>query len=177
MYKKNIKLVLILVGIILIVPITAYAVSNVIEYISKVENTDNIKQELLEEKEQYTNVITEMAKTEKLEIDEELTNKIEGQIEKIAEKEQEIINIINRFYPNEYKELKEQLDSKNINSDNHDVSNTSPEMKFYNLVLDIIENETLTNQELNLLKEFMTSQYSNAEGNKDVQERIERLCM
>ena len=34
MYKKNIKLVLILVGIILIVPITAYAVSNVIEYIS-----------------------------------------------------------------------------------------------------------------------------------------------
>lgn len=177
MHKRNIKLVLILLGIIFIVPITAYAVSNTVAYIAKVNNTNNTKQELLEEKAQYTNVITDTSKLEKVEPDKELTEKIKNASEKATEKELEIEKIIIKFYPEEYKEIKEQLDSININTDTHDVSNTSPEMKFYNLILDIIENKTLTPQESKLLKEFMIGQYSNTEGNRQVQERIEKLCM
>ena len=109
--------------------------------------------------------------------DKELTNKLEQNDEANKAKEEIIASVLNKFYPEKYAELREKIEEKDIDSSNHDVSPKSPEMEFYNLVLDVIEKENLTEEEKSVLKEFMINQYSNATGNDQVQSRIEDICM
>mgnify|MGYP000803371202 FL=1 len=76
--------------------------------------------------------------------DKELTNKLEQNDEANKAKEEIIASVLNKFYPEKYAELREKIEEKDIDSSNHDVSPKSPEMEFYNLVLDVIEKENLT---------------------------------
>ena len=178
MKNKTLKILLIIACILLIViPITVYAVPNIIEYITVVSDNGNVKQELLEEKEQYTNMIQNQPNNYMIDEDKELTNKLEQNDEANKAKEEIIASVLNKFYPEKYAELREKIEEKDIDSSNHDVSPKSPEMEFYNLVLDVIEKENLTEEEKSVLKEFMINQYSNAKGNDKVQSRIEDICM
>lgn len=177
MKKINKKVIIIIIGILLVIPITTYAISNLITYVAVVNDSNNEREELLKERGKYSNVTTKTTNDYISNGDNELTNKIEQASQANEEKERKITNIINKFYPNEFAEIESEIKAKNINSDTHSVAANSPEMKLYTLILDIIEFEKLTEEESSLLKEFMNSQYSNAEGNLTIQERIEKLCM
>ncbi len=103
----------------------------------------------------------------------DLTEKInKGELES-KEFENSIIDIINKFSPNEFAKIQEQLDEYDVNSDN---IYSSPAIDLYDLILNILETQNLANDESSILKEFMNEQYDNVKDDLYLRERIKNIC-
>lgn len=176
MKKINIKIILISLFALVLINITVFAVVNKLNPTLVVSDDDNnVKNELLEEKQSLNNtrVSQKIIDTNKAEEDTELTEKLnKGELE-AKEFENSIIDIINKFSPNEFAEIQEQLEQYDINSDN---INSSPIIDLYNLILNILETQNLSNNESSILKEFMNDQYDNVKDNLYLREKIENIC-
>lgn len=177
MKKRKFKLIILLI-LLLIIPITTLSISSILVPVVKSTNSQDIKKELLNEKEKYGNienkqVYTNSSNTKK---DELLDEKITKSSEESKNNEETIISIINKFYPNEFIEIKHELDKNTINSDTYTVAVGSTEEKLYNLILDIINTKPLTSNEETILKTFMIEQYDNIKDNENLKEQIKLIC-
>lgn len=161
MKKVNIKIFIISFLVLVLINITVFAVVNKFNSIPVVNDNNNVKNELIEEKQSYNNQSNNQKKVNinnKIEEDTVLTEKInQGKLE-AEEFENSIIDIINKFYPTEFEKIQEQLEEYDVNSDN---IYSSPAIDLYDLILNILETQNLSNDESSILKEFMNDQYDN----------------
>lgn len=175
MKKINIKIILILLFALVLINITVFAVVNKLNPTLVINDDNNVKNELLEEKELLNNkqISKKIIDTNKVEEDMYLTEKInKGELES-KEFENSIIDIINKFSPNEFAKIQEQLDEYDVNSDN---IYSSPAIDLYDLILNILETQNLANDESSILKKFMNEQYDNVKDDLYLRERIENIC-
>lgn len=170
--NKKVAIVLVII-IMLLIPITILAGTNIIEKIKVVpEQPDPIVPD--------KNVTTsEYSYNLALSTDDDLTEKLAKAEKENEAKKQKIEAIIKKFSSEEYEQLKEEA-SEVINSadfnDNGYFDKDSPFFKLYNLVLNIIEYENLTDDELTTLKDFMIDEESNIHNQPELVNRIEKLC-
>lgn len=170
MKKKNIRILLVSFGVALLIPISVLAVSNVIERIPVVnDSNNNIRNELLQEKQQYcNNTINENynISTYAIQEDTELINKINEIDSETEEIENTIIKVMNKFYPSEFSEVKQKLDNNEDNAEN----------QLYELIVNVLETKELTNDESGILKQFIKDQCNNINENTELKARIETIC-
>ena len=72
--------------------------------------------------------------------------------------------------------IQEELENTDKISHDGNLSENSPEIKLYSLILEIIENKDLTSEERTTLKEFLDSQISNIKNNEALVARIQNVC-
>ena len=182
MKKKKLSVLFIALGIIAVLPISVFAVNNVKKLIGppvvKEATDEEIERKLLEEKEEFAKThkddnTTSIQKYNSQE-DTELQNKLKEAELRKTEMEKMIISVMNKFYPNEFPTILKQLQSREINSYNLPKLQEI-DYKFYDLILNVLENETLTNEEKTSLEEFITSQTHELRKDDSLQERFEKL--
>lgn len=156
MKKKNIKVLLITLGIIIILTASVFAVENVKKLIGppvvEEPTAEEIREALLKEKEEYSNEnIREnyLVQSYSLEEDTELTEKLNEANSKAKEIEETIISIMNKFYPNEFKIIMNKL--------NNSGEDREAQEQLCYLIKEILENETLSEMETANLNEFVNS--------------------
>ena len=99
----------------------------------------------------------------------------------ITEEENEARNkkieeIIRKFKASEYDALKAEIAQNEYSGEDGYYSEDDIEIKGDKLVLDILENEKLTKEEADLLKDFMKDQVSKIKNMPDFVTRIENAC-
>ena len=102
---------------------------------------------------------------------------LDEKLQESNEKEQKLIEIIKRFYSNEFDAV--LAESKN-EQDTGIVEMTSSPLKdyektMYDIVLKILEEENLTEEETNLLKEYINSNMYNIEKDEELNIRAENV--
>lgn len=182
MKKKNIKILLLTLGIIVTLSVSVFAVEGVKRLIgppvAQEPTEEEIREVLLKEKEEYS-LKENMQKSEliqkyNIEEDTGLQNKLKEAEQEKNKMEKVIISVMNKFYPNEFPTILKELQNRETNSYN------SPKLqevdyKFYNLILNVLENETLTNEEKTALEDFIISQTHELRKDEELQNRYERL--
>ena len=170
---KNKKIILVLIAFVLIlIPASIAAVSTIIE---KVQVVPDVPEPILQNvpDEAYIRVTNDIPKQE---IDPELEEKLRKAEEENNARNEKIEKIIRKFYPNEYDALKaEILQTEYLGEDGY-YSEDDIEIKGDKLVLDILENEELTKEEADLLKDFMKDQVSKIKNMPEFVTRIENAC-
>lgn len=181
--KRKKIIIFAILAFLVILPIGVLAYDFVVQRISVVnyENLPDDEEKALKEKE-------EIAKQS--ENNENLieNNNISEQIEQdfISEEESKeveetnniILNVMNRYYPREFNNLIEQVNSKTAEERNVPLTESSPEIKVYDLILDVLETKSneLSDDEISVLKEFISSQYSEVKDFTNIRSRIENIC-
>ena len=84
--------------------------------------------------------------------------------------------IIRKFKASEYDALKAEIAQNEYSGEDGYYSEDDIEIKGDKLVLDILENEKLTEEESNLLKELLLDDASNIKNMPDFVTRIENAC-
>ena len=87
-----------------------------------------------------------------------------------------IEEIIRKFKASEYDALKAEIAQNEYSGEDGYYSEDDIEIKGDKLVLDILENEKLTEEESNLLKELLLDDASNIKNMPDFVTRIENAC-
>lgn len=201
MKKKKILILMILSVIIL--PITVFATNNIAEYQIAVSANEEIdydyskssysnveyeknrqkKQEMQEQyiQENYNTIFVKEEKAKANDItdnkDVELENKINEKNEEITNNIQYIISIVEKFYPNQITEILENAqveENKMKNSGDYNIISNA-ECDLVMLIVNIIEQENITEEESNVLKGYISDQEFKIKeiGNQDVLQRIQ----
>lgn len=163
MTKKK-KIILITVFIIILITITAISVNGVLN-IPKTDEESVRKanleatQEALEKKEQFAKDGRNIASVENYveeDFSEEELQRIEAQKHEMEVKEQRIKDIMNRYYPEEFDKAVQAVenDNKGITSMQNDKLSDS-QIRLYDLVLKVLEEENLNDEDANVLKTFI----------------------
>ena len=178
MMKTNLKIILIVLSILLLVPISIFAFSNIFDKIVPTDIVGSEKENLLEEKSAYSNSTydTYLASNFSTSIDSELQNRLDAIAIEQEAFNNKLSSIINKFYPDEFATIQEELENTDKISHDGNLSENSPEIKLYSLILEIIENKDLTSEERTTLKEFLDSQISNIKNNEALVARIQNVC-
>lgn len=170
---KNKKIILVLIAFVLIlIPASIAAVSTIIE---KVQVVPDVPEPILQNvpDEAYIRVTNDIPKQE---IDPELEEKLRKAEEENNARNEKIEEIIRKFNASEYDALMAEVaNGYTFVSDGY-YSEDDLEIRGDKLVLNILENEKLTEEEADLLKDFMLSQASNIKNMPDFVARIENAC-
>lgn len=170
---KNKKIILVLITFVLIlIPASIAAVSTIIE---KVQVVPDVPEPILQNvpDEAYIRVTNDIPKQE---IDPELEEKLRKAEEENNARNKKIEEIIRKFNASEYDALMAEVaNGYTFVSDGY-YSEDDLEIRGDKLVLNILENEKLTEEEADLLKDFMLSQASNIKNMPDFVARIENAC-
>jgi len=170
---KNKKIILVLIAFVLIlIPASIAAVSTIIE---KVQVVPDVPEPILQNvpDEAYIRVTNDIPKQE---IDPELEEKLRKAEEENNARNEKIEEIIRKFNASEYDALMAEVaNGYTFVSDGY-YSEDDLEIRADKLVLNILENEKLTEEEADLLKDFMLSQASNIKNMPDFVARIENAC-
>lgn len=170
---KNKKIILVLIAFVLIlIPASIAAVSTIIE---KVQVVPDVPEPILQNvpDEAYIRVTNDIPKQE---IDPELEEKLRKAEEENNARNKKIEEIIRKFNASEYDALMAEVaNGYTFVSDGY-YSEDDLEIRGDKLVLNILENEKLTEEEADLLKDFMLSQASNIKNMPDFVARIENAC-
>lgn len=157
---------------LILVPVSITAVSTIIEKIKVVPDVpEPILQNVPAE-----NYISDSNYIPSYESDPILEEKLRKAEEKNNEENERLEQIIRKFRANEYDALKTEIAQNEYSGENGYYSKDDIEIKGDKLVLDILENEELTDEESNLLKDFMKSQASKIKNMPDFVARIEKAC-
>lgn len=157
---------------LILVPVSITAVSTIIEKIKVVPDVpEAILQNVPAE-----NYISDSNYIPSYESDPILEEKLRKAEEKNNEENERLEQIIRKFRANEYDALKTEIAQNEYSGENGYYSEDDIEIKGDKLVLDILENEELTDEESNLLKDFMKSQASKIKNMPDFVARIEKAC-
>lgn len=169
---KN-KIIIIILLLLLLIPMAAFA--NNLFLPKVVDYNDNVRELELEKIEKSKNTselkIEVPYKIENLVEDEEEIKKAEISKQKSIEEDNKILRIVEKYAPNELKEIYDELNKNSI----YDV-NLELEYKFDNIILDIIETKEIQEQEKEELIDYMYGEYGNVKENVDLYNRIEQVC-
>jgi hypothetical protein len=170
---KNKKIILVLIAFVLIlIPASIAAVSTIIE---KVQVVPDVPEPILQNvpDEAYIRVTNDIPKQE---IDPELEEKLRKAEEENNARNEKIEEIIRKFNASEYDALMAEVaNGYTFVSDGY-YSEDDLEIRGDKLVLNILENEKLTEEESNLLKELLLDDASNIKNMPDFVTRIENAC-
>ena len=170
---KNKKIILVLIAFVLIlIPASIAAVSTIIE---KVQVVPDVPEPILQNvpDEAYIRVTNDIPKQE---IDPELEEKLRKAEEENNARNEKIEEIIRKFNASEYDALMAEVaNGYTFVSDGY-YSEDDLEIRGDKLVLNILENEKLTEEESNLLKELLLDDASNIKNMPDFVARIENAC-
>ena len=170
---KNKKIILVLIAFVLIlIPASIAAVSTIIE---KVQVVPDVPEPILQNvpDESYIRVTNDIPKQE---IDPELEEKLRKAEEENNARNEKIEEIIRKFNASEYDALMAEVaNGYTFVSDGY-YSEDDLEIRGDKLVLNILENEKLTEEESNLLKELLLDDASNIKNMPDFVTRIENAC-
>ena len=172
---KSRKIVIVLTTLaLIIIPVSIKAVSTIIEKIKVVPDVpEPILQNVPEEA--YIRTSNDILE-EKTVSDPELEEKLKNAEEENKARNEKIEQIIRKFHANEYDALKAEIVQNEYSGEDGYYSEDDIEIKGDKLVLDILENEELTKEEANLLKDFMKSQAAKIKNMPDFVTRIENAC-
>lgn len=172
---KNKKIILVLIAFVLIlIPASIAAVSTIIE---KVKVVPDVPEPILQNvpEEAYIRTSNDILE-EKTVSDPELEEKLKNAEEENKARNKKIEEIIRKFNASEYDALMAEVaNGYTFVSDGY-YSEDDLEIRADKLVLNILENEKLTEEEADLLKDFMLSQASNIKNMPDFVARIENAC-
>ena len=104
---------------------------------------------------------------------EEKLKKAEGEN---TARNNKIEQIIRKFHASEYDALKAEIAQNEYSGEDGYYSEDDIEIKGDKLVLDILENEELTKEEADLLKDFMESQAAKIKNMPEFVTRIKNAC-
>ena len=182
--SKRKKIILISVFIIVLIIITAISVNGALNFPKTDEESvrkANLEatQEALEKKEQFAKDGQNRASVENYveeDFSEEELQQIEAQKQKVEAQEQKIMDIMNRFYPEEFNKAVEDVenDNKGITS----MKNTElldSQKRLYNLVLKVLEEEDLSDDDANVLKDFLTETKLEISKDEELNARAEKI--
>lgn len=170
---KSRKIVIVLTTLaLIIIPVSIKAVSSIIEKIKVVPDVpEPILQNVSEE--DYISNVTDITTQE---ADPELEEKLKKSEEENEARNEKIEQIIRKFHANEYDALKAEIAQNEYSGEDGYYSEDDIEIKGDKLVLDILENEELTKEEADLLKDFMKSQAAKIKNMPEFVTRIENAC-
>jgi hypothetical protein len=170
---KSRKIVIVLTTLaLIIIPVSIKAVSSIIEKIKVVPDVpEPILQNVSEE--DYISNVTDITTQE---ADPELEEKLKKSEEENEARNEKIEQIIRKFHANEYDALKAEIVQNEYSGEDGYYSEDDIEIKGDKLVLDILENEELTKEEADLLKDFMKSQAAKIKNMPEFVTRIENAC-
>lgn len=173
--KNKVKVFLLFVLIIILfVPIVTFAVSKVGILVAKEDSTTE-KENLLAEKQEFMNMdYTENETIYSLEKDVELQNKLLDKQLENQEIQEKIEKVINKFYKEEYYKIKQEA----INTDgikDGTLNPNGPEIKLYNLIINIIETKEINAEESEILKEFLSDSSHNIKGNDELKLKMQKI--
>ena len=159
---------------LILVPVSITAVSTIIE---KIKVVPDVPEAILQNvpDEAYIRVSNDIPQQESA-VDPEFEEKLRKAEEKNNEENERLEQIIRKFRADEYDALKTEIAQNEYSGENGYYSEDDIEIKGDKLVLDILENEELTEEESNLLKDFMKSQASKIKNMPDFVARIEKAC-
>ena len=172
---KNSKIVIVLTTLaLIIIPVSIKAVSTIIEKIKVVPDVpEPILQNVPEEA--YIRTSNDILE-EKTVSDPELEEKLKNAEEENKARNKKIEEIIRKFNASEYDALMAEVaNGYTFVSDGY-YSEDDLEIRGDKLVLNILENEKLTEEESNLLKELLLDDASNIKNMPDFVTRIENAC-
>ena len=166
---KKSKIILILVFLILIVvPLSVLAIPNIIEKIPIVEyGAEDITNEKLSEKPPYVENSNPNYRltSENLENPESETNS------EYQDKVKKVENIMLKYYPDECNRLQKEFENT------HTINEfEGPYVDLYNSILDVIEKEDLSEEDRNLLKNYMKEDAVPLTNNTELMTRINTIC-
>ena len=172
---KNSKIVIVLTTLaLIIIPVSIKSVSTIIEKIKVVPDVpEPILQNVPEEA--YIRTSNDILE-EKTVSDPELEEKLKNAEEENKARNKKIEEIIRKFNASEYDALMAEVaNGYTFVSDGY-YSEDDLEIRGDKLVLNILENEKLTEEESNLLKELLLDDASNIKNMPDFVTRIENAC-
>ena len=182
--NKRKKIILVSVFIIILIIITAISVNGALNFPKTDEESvrkANLEatQEALEKKEQFAKDGQNRASVENYveeDFSEEELQRIEAQKQKTEAQEQKIKDIMNRYYPEEFNKAVEDVenDNKGITS----MKNTElldSQKRLYNLVLKVLEEEDLSDDDANVLKDFLTETKWEISKDEELNARAEKI--
>ncbi len=173
MKSKKILIVLTILTLI-IIPVSIKAVSTIIE---KVKVVPDVPEPILQNvpEEAYIRTSNDILE-EKTVSDPELEEKLKNAEEENKARNKKIEEIIRKFKASEYDALKAEIAQNEYSGEDGYYSEDDIEIKGDKLVLDILENEELTKEEADLLKDFMKDQVSKIKNMPEFVTRIENAC-
>ena len=183
--KKKTKIIIFIIAllIVLLIPIGISAAKGLaIHFKSDEEIAEANKKEnerALAEKENFAK--THQANGISTQVDNSEQNNniplLDENLAKADEEEQKFIEIIKKYYPNEFEKI---LEESKTEQDTGIVEITSSplkdyEKKLYDLVLKILENENLTEEESNILKQYIHNNMYNIKKDNSLNDRAEKI--
>ena len=189
MTKKRKVLLVLIVILIVLLPVATFATIKMIQIPimdEKAIEEANQKEtdRALAEKERFSkehphngNNLVSFA-NEDTNLTEEEEQVIKEQNQKEAENERKITAIMERYYPKEFKEViqKREKDSENVKIvDLTKNSLSSSDKELYDLILNVLENEYLSEDESEVLKDYIDSQMFNIEKDENLKTRAENV--
>ena len=172
---KNSKIVIVLTTLaLIIIPVSIKSVSTIIE---KVKVVPDVPEPILQNvpEEAYRRVSNDILEQEPAS-NTEFEEKLKKAEEENTARNKKIEQIIRKFHASEYDALMAEVaNGYTFVSDGY-YSEDDLEIRGDKLVLNILENEKLTEEESNLLKELLLDDASNIKNMPDFVTRIENAC-
>lgn len=184
MKKKNIKILLITIGIVAIIPIGVFATNNIKKIIGlpvvREQSRQEVETKLEKEKQEWANQhksetsITSQTYSKKdnneLQEKKEMIQQTEKQIEEI------IITSLTRIYPNEFPTLLAEIKEQNEKDPSYNLGKiTETDYKLYNLIFNAMENNLFTEIETEVFKEFISDQYNVIKVDENLRNNCEKF--
>ncbi len=180
MNKKYTIIVVILFVIICAVLIAFAITSNAGQRIKILENSGPYGiNELDEEKRRFHNealnnrINTKIDNTDfgNTEISNEMKEKMIEAEKRQKEKDNKILSLVDKYYPERLQKIYDKLDGKSIYDENKEL-----EYEFDTIILDIIETKGCLKEEKNFMLNYMNSEKYNIKENAELFNRIEKIC-
>ena len=173
MKSKKILIVLTILTLI-IIPVSIKAVSTIIE---KVKVVPDVPEPILQNvpEEAYRRVSNDILEQEPAS-NTEFEEKLKKAEEENTARNKKIEQIIRKFHASEYDALMAEVGNGYTFVSDGYYSEDDLEIRGDKLVLNILENEKLTEEESNLLKELLLDDASNIKNMPDFVTRIENAC-
>lgn len=199
MNLKNKKILIILIGLLIII-ILILLISRIIFKSNSTKNIPNTSNEEIEEssKKATQNALEEKAKfaqehkgqkgvvSTSIDYgDYNITSyssndysSIDKKKEKAEQKSENVKNIIRKYYAEDYDRITNDIKE---NTNTNEVINiltsdlTDSDKEYYDLVLKVVENNNLTSEELNTLKDYISGQMYNIKKDENLKIRAENI--
>lgn len=177
--NKKILLIIIIACIILI-PIAVFASKNIGIPVEQVLSKEEVNREREEEKQnwiknQESKISTFSVQEDTQEIDEEDLEKYEEVEDRVNQKGNEMDEIIKRFYPEEYDSILKSIEENENKMSLSELYSQPYSVRLFEIIIDIINNKNITEDEKNILKEFLDQQYYFINNDAEVKNEIAEI--
>lgn len=180
MNKKD-KILIVMIVVIICVAIIIFAtVSNAGQRIKLLENAEPYGiNELEEEKRKFHNEVLNNKINNTIDNKDASNEEISGEMKekmieankKQKEKDNKILSLVNKYYPNRLQKIYDKLDGKSIYDENKEL-----EYEFDTIILDIIESKECLKEEKSFMLDYMNNEKYNIKENIELFNRTEKIC-